>query len=504
MQLTGSDLTRRSFAKCLAGGVVAGLELLADEPAQQAKNSQFPVSPSDISYLMADRAQRSDTLKIKQEPGKEGVKRFWMEDWRNPAQFFDWKVDVAEPGDYEITLMVSAAPSTRIRVRGPRNTAICETTWAGKFNPGYDWDRITLSTPLSLPKGQASIRAQLEKPVAGKVGAALKSIELLNVRERPRMDQRIRAFRSDTKWLREAKLGLMCQCGEWAYPRHGQHKPWPEVVDNFDVTRFADMADSTEAGYVVWSATWATYFFPAPIAAVDRILPGRTSRRDLIGELAGALAKRNIRLILYYHPGHETGPENGSWWSKNWTSEDHKSLFFDNWCSIIAEVGERYADRLAGWMFDDDLVYYPAPYPRLGQAAKAGSPSRIVSYNSWIQPRGTDFQDFQFGEGFMGDDRLPVGGQGIWPAGPMKGLQAHGCFQMDGPDWGIRQADAEISAPHLTSEKAIRLGFDAAARNEPLSWNLVMYDDGAVSERSLDVLRSMGRAVRTKYPRQRL
>jgi hypothetical protein len=79
----------------------------------------------------------------------------------------------------------------------------------------------------------------------------------------------------------------------------------------------------------------------------------------------------------------------------------------------------------------------------------------------------------------------------------------------NGPDhlncyWGISHADTEISAPYLTSEKAIRIGLDAAARNEPLSWNLVMYDDGSVSQRSLDVLQSVGRAVRAKYPRQRL
>jgi hypothetical protein len=74
MQSTGFDLTRRNFAKCLAGSAIADPGLFGDELAPQAKNDLFPVSPSDISYLMADRAQRSDTLKIKHEPGKEGVK----------------------------------------------------------------------------------------------------------------------------------------------------------------------------------------------------------------------------------------------------------------------------------------------------------------------------------------------------------------------------------------------------------------------------------------------
>ena len=61
------------------------------------------------------------------------------------------------------------------------------------------------------------------------------------------------------------------------------------------------------------------------------------------------------------------------------------------------QARERYGDRLAGWMSDDELIYYPAPYEQLGEAAKAGNKSRIISYNPWIQARGTDFQDIQFG-----------------------------------------------------------------------------------------------------------
>ena len=152
----------------------------------------------------------------------------------------------------------------------------------------------------------------------------------------------------------------------------------------------------------MWSATWATYYFPAPIAAIDAILPGHTSQRDLIGKIADALVKRNIQLILYYHASHGRSAANEGWWDRNWRPED-KTLFLNNWCSIIQEVGERYKERLAGWMFDDELIYYPAPYERLGHAAKAGNKDRIISYNPWIQARG---MDFQFGDGFMGTTQL--------------------------------------------------------------------------------------------------
>ena len=450
---------------------------------------------------MADEAQRPSSLTEKLERGVPSVKRFWIENWRDPAQMFEWKILVENTGKYEVTLMVSAPPGSQMGIDGPHGRLSCETTQPGFY--GYYWDRITLPTPMELSKGENTIRARLLKPVTGgTVGAALKSVELLDVKARLAMDARIQAFRSDTSWLRDAKFGFMCQCGEWSYPPHGPHKPWPEMAEKFDVQKFAEMVESTGAGYAVWSATWATCFFPAPIHAIDEIMPGRTSKRDLIGEMADELAKNDIRLILYYHLGHEVSPQNGSWWSRNWVSARDKSMFVKNWCSILTEVGELYGNRLAGWLFDDELVYYPMPYEIVGKAAKAGNPGRLISYNPWIQARGTDFQDFQFGEGFRGGAALTESARGIWPSGPMKGLQSHGNFRMDGPNWGIDRPDEKITPPLFSADQAIESALLAAQHYETLSLNLEMYDDGSVSDESLRVFQATGNVVRKLYPKK--
>src|SRR5579859_6109822 len=57
------------------------------------------------------------------------------------------------------------------------------------------------------------------------------------------------------------------------------------------------------------------------------------------------------------------------------------------------------------------------PYERPGKAAKAGSKARLPSYDQCMQALGTDFQDFQFGEGFTGRQDSA---SGIWPDWPMK------------------------------------------------------------------------------------
>ena len=506
-------LTRRSFTKGIVGtALFPFLSTLASRLI--AEDSFIDVPPAAIAYLMADEARRPATLTEKltekMESGVPGIKRWWVENWKDPAQVFEWKVRAEHAGKYEATIMISAPPGSPVVIEGPRGqlnlaTSEPEFNYYGPNFRGYYWDRITLPTPLSLPKGESTIRVHLLKPVTeGSFGAALKSIELLNVEARPAVNERLRKFRSNASWLTDAKFGFMCQCGEWSYPPHGPHKPWPEMVDKFDVEKFAELVDSTGAGYAIWSATWSTYFFPAPIRTIDDIMPGRTSKRDLIGEMAEALAKRDIRLMLYYHLGQSTSPQNGTWWSKNWVSAGDKSLFVRNWCSILKEVGERYGDKLAGWMFDDEEICYPMPYEIVGKSAKAGNSSRIISYNSWIQARGTDFQDFQFGDGFHGNEALPESAHGIWPSGPMKGLQAHGDFQLDGPNWGINRPDEIITKPFFSAKEATDLALVAAKHNFALSWNLEMYDDGSVSEESLKVFQQAGSAVRKLYPRKKI
>lgn len=473
-----------------AGGVTASAGAVA-----QTGLNPIEVERRNITYLMADDARRSASLKEFIPHHNPPCKRFWVQNWRQPNQFFEWDLVAPQDGKYQVTVMVSAPKGTAILMKalGSPEWLEFETPWINHVYKDYNWNRYVVPEPLYIPKGRKTVHIQLREPVEDALpGAALKSVELLNVEVQHDIDERVRAIRSDTQWLDQAKFGLMYQWGEWGYPRRGPKDKWPAMIDNFDVSKFVKTVASAQAGYVVWSATWMTYYFPAPIRAIDKIVPGRTCKRDLIGELADALRERGMKLVVYYHTGHD----DEEWWARNWVSNYDKRIFFHNWINIMNEIGERYRDRLAGWMYDDDCVYYPAPYEQLGAAAKAGFAERIISYNPWIIPRGTDFQDFQFGEGFHGDKSTPVRGSGIYAAGPYQGLHAHGNFILDGPDWGIWRADTVIAPPKFSKEQAIAMALNAAARNQALSWDLLMYQDGSMSDESLALMRAVGNAVR--------
>ena len=145
------------------------------------------------------------------------------------------------------------------------------------------------------------------------------------------------------------------------------------------------MIEQTGAGYIIWLASWSSFYFPAPTQAIQRALPGHTSRRVLIEEIASALAKRGIRVTLYY----QVGWIDTDWWQKNWDLADteRKEKFVVNLCAILEEVGAGYGRKVSGWSLDHGMLFYPAPFERFKKAAKPGNPDRLVCYNAWVSEK---------------------------------------------------------------------------------------------------------------------
>jgi hypothetical protein len=106
---------------------------------------------------------------------------------------------------------------------------------------------------------------------------------------------------ADTAWLQNARYGMMVHWTKQSMPLKGDPKSYEQAVADFDVEAFADTMKSTGAGFVVFTTSHAMQYFPAPLKSLDAINPGRTTPRDLPGDLAAALAKRGMKLFLYFH-----------------------------------------------------------------------------------------------------------------------------------------------------------------------------------------------------------
>lgn len=108
-------------------------------------------------------------------------------------------------------------------------------------------------------------------------------------------------------------------------------------------------------------------------------------------DLADALAKRHIKLVLYF--GCNIGIED---WRKAWGSD--LSRWPTQLARFLQEIGNRYGTKVSGLFFDGgyESLLYPNDFDfeTVTKAAKTGKPNRVVSYNNWIFPEITPFQDY--------------------------------------------------------------------------------------------------------------
>ena len=242
-------------------------------------------------------------------------------------------------------------------------------------------------------------------------------------------------------------------------------------------------------------------YFPAPLTALDKILPGRTAQRDLVADLADALGRRGIKLMLYYHLGASDDTE---WLKASGFWETDTTKFFANWQAIIAEAGERYRDKLAGWWFDDGSINYyyrSAPWETLPAPPRPAFPQRLVGFNAWELNNPTQFHDFCTGEGCAeprGFDRLlTLESIGRYPTGTHAGLQASACLITEST-WVHDRRETPPSRPKWNADQLAPLlkGF-IAHRNVPI-FNLEITQDGHLSTESIALFKEVARRLKEK------
>lgn len=454
----------------------------------------FKLKPDDYTVLMAVDAKLSAGLapSMASHHGK-----FFIQGWQRPAQQAEWKVTVGEAADYAVQVLVNRSGNQELRLE----VTAAGNTLTGTLPPdARRWQRIALPGTLAFPAGESSVNLRLA-PAAGSAGfdAQIHAVELVRPAVRNTLHQKALALRADTTWFQQARYGIMLHWTKQSMPRQGDPKPYAQAVADFDVEGFADQMRRTGAGFVVLTTSHAMLYFPAPLASLDKILPGRTSQRDLVADLAAALGKRGIKLMLYYHLG---ASDDGEWLKASGFWETDTSRCFGNWQAIIAEAGERYQDKLAGWWFDDgstSYYYRSAPWEKLCRAAKAGFAQRLVAFNPWELNSPTEFQDFFTGEGFADprgyNELLVRGGNGRYPSGTHQGLQASACLIAEG-DWVHNRKDTAIGNPRWNPEQLAGLlkGF-AEYGSVPL-FNLEIYQDGAVSPATVDLLHAARELVK--------
>ena len=111
-----------------------------------------------------------------------------------------------------------------------------------------------------------------------------------------------------------------------------------EAVRDFDAERFAETLSEAGARHCIFTVTHALQKMPCPNAALDRIAPGYTSRRDMLADVSAALRRRGIRLIAYYN--HSCNGNDDVEWRRQ-GSPCRRVSRTANWQTSLQRIGHK-------------------------------------------------------------------------------------------------------------------------------------------------------------------
>jgi len=321
-----------------------------------------------------------------------------------------WNITAPEAGEYD-TFISCAVPSSDFHLEVISGTSSIKSdlkvTEGVYHEDGGGWyfnfERKRLDGRLQLTRGVNPITLQLSGADKDH-GVRLRCLEVLPVSasaEITAAEASARTVRASTDWFVKAGYGAMFHWTDFTQPREGTKKLYPDAVEAFDVNAFASLIEEMGAGYVVFTLNHAHPHCPAPIHAWEAVHPGWTTRRDLIGDIAGALEKRGIRLILYINsPVLTNFGKTGETGLYELTFSEEQFTEIHN--NVLSEIGSRYVEKLAGFWFDSwyqSLAAYPdVPVEAIYRYCKVGNPGRITAFNFWIFPVLTPWQDYWAGE----------------------------------------------------------------------------------------------------------
>ncbi len=211
----------------------------------------------------------------------------------------------------------------------------------------------------------------------------------------------------NTDWFSQAEYGIFVH-----FLPEGND--FQKRVDEFDVKAFAQDCADAGAGYVFFTLAQNSGYFNVPNKVYDKyagIAPGvRSSKRDIVADLAKALNQKDIKLMLYASgdvPGYDSiiakklGAKdfNRNGYGENWKFND---LLVKRWAEVMQEWSDRYGSLVYGWWIDGCYAIngFNNEYGRIFvKALKHGNPKAIVALNPGVgYDLVSDAQDFLAGE----------------------------------------------------------------------------------------------------------
>jgi alpha-L-fucosidase len=306
-------------------------------------------------------------------------------------------------------------------------------------------------------------------------------------------------------WMRDARWGVMTHyLYDWIAREQGlatNAEGWNALVDGFDVEGLAEQLESVGAGYHILTIGQNSGYYLAPNPTYDRLVgirPSRCSRRDLVSDMADALHKRGIRLIVYL-PSGAPNADASARDALQWQNGPHPNLAFrQKWEAIVRDWSLRFADSIDGWWFDGcywpNIMYRTPDTPNfasLAAAARAGNPASVVAFNPGVVPRIlsiTPHEDMTAGE--ISDPATLSVRRAV--DGRIDGAQLHVLSHL-GRSWGLGE-------PRFSTEQVVGWSREVAEQGGAITWDVPVEPGGRLHAPFLAQLRAVGSALAASAP----
>lgn len=218
------------------------------------------------------------------------------------------------------------------------------------------------------------------------------------------------------EWMKSS-VGIAVHWTSHSARIDGVCQPYQKAVEDFDAERFVNSVVESGAEHCLFTLTHAEQYLAFPNEPLERLLPGRTTQRDLIGEIADKLTAAGVKFLVYYN--HSCNGDDDVEWKDacGYSAGIGGDLdaFAQNICDIVAFTARRYGEKISAWWFDStysvdpkgphntiscDIGDWQFPWDKLNRAAKSGHSGCAVCYNAGI---GSNFlyspnQDYYAGE----------------------------------------------------------------------------------------------------------
>jgi hypothetical protein len=199
-----------------------------------------------------------------------------------------------------------------------------------------------------------------------------------------------RKLNPNTRWMLEARWGLFSHLlppsrGAAGGPSLNADE-WNRRVDDFKVEQLAGQLSALGVKYYFLTAGSNDRLFCSPNTALAKLPGCVASKRDLIADLAKALAERGIRMGVSL-PAFGAGETR------------------DASLAAITEWSKRWGKSVSAWWIDDAKLPDEKVYDAYADAVKAGNPDALVAFNTGpltltyrLQEPPTEREDFFAGE----------------------------------------------------------------------------------------------------------